>query len=270
MGKGDKRKYYRGRQEVDITAVEDWKVLRVWGDVIRIRGIFVQLREMLAKGFRWGVGDGRRIGFWRDIWVGNKSLSELCPRLFSLSANKESVVGKMGFWEGDKWCWRLEWRKGKMGRERDEEELLWEVLGRVRLKQQEEDCWKWAHDPKGRYVVKMAYEFLAPREGVLQGQLCKLVWCKLVPSKVAFFGWRLCLDRLPTKLNLEKRGVNLHGERLLCSLCSERVEEVDHLFCTCKEAWLVWAKVLHWWAIEAVLPNTVEGVAEFFSIVWVG
>ncbi|GKV46945.1 hypothetical protein SLEP1_g53902 [Rubroshorea leprosula] len=180
-----REKYYKGRQEVAITAVEDWKVSRVWGDVMRIRGIFVQLREMLAKGFRWGVGD--EMG--------------------------ESMVGKMGFWEGDKWCWRLEWRKGKMGRERDGEKLLWEVLGKVRLKQQKEDCWKWAHDPKGRHVVKMAYEFLAPREGVLQGQLCKLVWCKLVPSKVAFFGWRLCLDRLPTKLNLEKkRGESTWGK----------------------------------------------------------
>ncbi|GLT51098.1 hypothetical protein SLA2020_245350 [Shorea laevis] len=36
-----REKYYGGRQEVDITAVEDWKVSRVWGDVIQVGGISV-------------------------------------------------------------------------------------------------------------------------------------------------------------------------------------------------------------------------------------
>ncbi|GKV21416.1 hypothetical protein SLEP1_g31399 [Rubroshorea leprosula] len=84
------------KKEVDITVVENWKVSRVRRNVIWIGGIFVRLREMLVKGFRWGVGDGRRARFWKDIWVGDKSLSELCPRLLALSANKESVVDPVG------------------------------------------------------------------------------------------------------------------------------------------------------------------------------
>lgn len=122
-----------------------------------------------------------------------------------------------------------------MGRERDEEELLWKVLGRIQLRVGAEDYQRWVHDIEGRQVVKKAYKFLVHGEGVLQDQFCKLVWCKLVPSKVAFFGWRLCLDRLPTKLNLPKRRVTFQGEGLLCGLCSETVEDVDNLFCTCKE-----------------------------------
>ncbi|GLT31251.1 hypothetical protein SLA2020_059990 [Shorea laevis] len=44
----------------------------------------------------------------------------------------------------------------------------------------------------------------------------------------------------------------------------EEVEEVNHLFCTCKEVWLIWVKVFHWWGLDVVLPDTVQGVAELF------
>ncbi|GLT76723.1 hypothetical protein SLA2020_483660 [Shorea laevis] len=107
-------------------------------------------------------------------------------------------------------------------------------------------------------------DFLAPAECLLEIQFCNLIWCRLVPSKVSFFGWRLCLDRLPTKRNLQKRGVMLQGEGLMCGLCKEEMEDVNHLFCTCNEAWLVWVQVFNWWGVEVVLPETVREVAELF------
>ncbi|GKV50472.1 hypothetical protein SLEP1_g57172 [Rubroshorea leprosula] len=45
---------------------------------------------------------------------------------------------------------------------------------------------------------------------------------------------------------------------------SKGVEEVDHLFCTCMEAWVVWVKMIKWWGMELVMPDTVKGVAETF------
>ncbi|GKV04507.1 hypothetical protein SLEP1_g16659 [Rubroshorea leprosula] len=98
------------------------------------------------------------------------------------------------------------------------------------------DYWKWRYDVEGR----------------------------LVPSKVSIFGWRLCLDRLPTRRNLQKRGVTFQEDNTTCGLCKKGVEEVDHLFCTCMEAWVVWAKMIKWWGMELVMPDTVKGVAETF------
>ncbi|GKV32726.1 hypothetical protein SLEP1_g41312 [Rubroshorea leprosula] len=51
---------------------------------------------------------------------------------------------------------------------------------------------------------------------------------------------------------------------MMCGLCKKGVEEVDHLFCTCMEAWVVWVKTIKWWGMEVVMPNTVKGVAEMF------
>ncbi|GKV34384.1 hypothetical protein SLEP1_g42759 [Rubroshorea leprosula] len=151
-----------------------------------------------------------------------------------------------------------------MGREKDEEEALWGVVDCVHLKKGREDVWTWKHDPGGKYSVRTAYEFLSPEEHLLDTQYCRLIWCKLVPLKVSFFGWRLLLDWLPTKWNLQKRGATLQQEGFFCGLCHEGMEEVDYLFCTCREAWLVWVKVLNWWGIEIVMLNTVRGVVDFF------
>ncbi|GLT77859.1 hypothetical protein SLA2020_494140 [Shorea laevis] len=51
---------------------------------------------------------------------------------------------------------------------------------------------------------------------------------------------------------------------MLCELCKGVAEEINHLFCTCKEAWLVWVKVIQWWGLEVVLPDTVRRVVDFF------
>ncbi|GLT40896.1 hypothetical protein SLA2020_149960 [Shorea laevis] len=170
----------------------------------------------------------------------------------------------MGAWEGDKWCWKVEWRRGRIGREKDEEKVLWEMLDSFQLKKGVEDCWRWIYDSEGRYMVKRAYEFLAPTESILEDQWTKLIWCRLVPSKVSFFGWRLCLDRLPTKWNIRKRGVPLQEEDLMCVLCNDMVEEANHLFSICKETWNFWVEVLQWWGMETVIPNKVLGVADIF------
>ncbi|GKV27596.1 hypothetical protein SLEP1_g36755 [Rubroshorea leprosula] len=199
-----REKYYGGREEVDITTIECLRVSKLWRDIIRIGGLSLKLRNMLVEGFKWEVGEGNRVEFWSNRWVGDKSLRDLFPRLFALSVKKEGKVSEMGTWEEGRWRWRVEWRRGTIGLEKDEEELLEKVLEGVKLKEGAGDVWKWVHVMDGKYVVKLAYDFLASTERVLEDQMCKLIGCRLVPSKVAFFGWRLCLDRLSTKNNLQK------------------------------------------------------------------
>ncbi|GKU96326.1 hypothetical protein SLEP1_g9574 [Rubroshorea leprosula] len=260
-----KEKYYGGKwEEVDISTIGNQRMSKIWRDIIKIEGRSMKLRNMLVEGFKWEVGEGNRVSFWSEPWVGNKTLRVLYPRLYEFSTNKECKISDMGVWEGDKWRWKMEWRRDRIGREKDEEEKLREGLERLQLKKRVEDGWRWTHDPKGRYGVKKAYDFLAPTECVLDEQWRKLIWCKLVPSKVSFFGWRLCLDRLPTQWNIRKRGVPLQEEELKCVLCKDKVEEVNHLFSMCKEVWIFWVEVLQWWGMVTVMPNNALSVANIF------
>ncbi|GKV16991.1 hypothetical protein SLEP1_g27551 [Rubroshorea leprosula] len=260
-----KEKYYGGKwEEVDITAFGNRRMSKLWRDIINIGGRSMKLSNILVEGFKWEVGEGNRVSFWSNPWVGNKTLRVEYPRLYELSTNKECKISDIGVWEGDKWCWKMEWRRERIGREKDEEEKLREGLERIQLKKSVQDCWRWIHDSEGRYGVKNAYDFLAPTECVLDEHWSKLIWCKLVPSKVSFFGWRLCLDRLPTKWNIRKRGVPLQEEELKCVLCKDKVEEINHLFNMCKEVWIFWVEVMQWWGMVTVMPNNVLSVADIF------
>ncbi|GLT73738.1 hypothetical protein SLA2020_455760 [Shorea laevis] len=97
---------YGGKQEVDITVVESICLSRVWMDILSIGWRLDRLREMLVEGFRWEVGDGKRVSFWRENWVGSKLLRDVCPRLFELVVNKDGKIQEIGGWEGGRWRWK--------------------------------------------------------------------------------------------------------------------------------------------------------------------
>nr|KYP33718.1 hypothetical protein KK1_045404 [Cajanus cajan] len=57
----------------------------------------------------------------------------------------------------------------------------------------------------------------------------RYLWSKLIPSKVSSFGWRVILDRIPTKQNLIKRKV-LPSNVASCVWCGLCEETSSHLF----------------------------------------
>ncbi|GKB30495.1 RNA-directed DNA polymerase, eukaryota, reverse transcriptase zinc-binding domain protein [Tanacetum coccineum] len=73
-------------------------------------------------------------------------------------------------------------------------------------------------------------------------------WNKLVPIKVNISSWRVVHARLPTRVNLDVRGIDLHSVR--CPLCDDDVEMEVHLFISCKIAKETWSNVLKWWKLN--------------------
>ncbi|XP_071707958.1 uncharacterized protein [Rutidosis leptorrhynchoides] len=70
---------------------------------------------------------------------------------------------------------------------------------------------------------------------------------KLVPKKLEIFVWRVCKKRLPVKVELDKRGIDLHSVR--CPLCDDGLETVEHSLIFCKCAMDVWDRVFRWWGL---------------------
>ncbi|KAL4584401.1 hypothetical protein LXL04_009002 [Taraxacum kok-saghyz] len=67
-------------------------------------------------------------------------------------------------------------------------------------------------------------------------------WNNWIPLKINFFGWRAVLNRLPTKLELAKRGVPIPSA--YCRFCGQMEEDDSHLFLQCtwiKEVWERWS-----------------------------
>lgn len=63
-------------------------------------------------------------------------------------------------------------------------------------------------------------------------------------KKVSIATWRIDQKRLPTRVNLDKIGVDLHSIR--SPLCDDVLETKSHLFLNCKIAAELWNPILNW------------------------
>ncbi|GJZ61616.1 reverse transcriptase domain, reverse transcriptase zinc-binding domain protein [Tanacetum coccineum] len=53
-------------------------------------------------------------------------------------------------------------------------------------------------------------------------------WNRDLPIKINIHSWRLYLDRMPNRFNLDKRGIDLHSTR--CPVCDGAIEISKHLW----------------------------------------
>ncbi|CAJ2673745.1 unnamed protein product [Trifolium pratense] len=89
----------------------------------------------------------------------------------------------------------------------------------------------------------------------------KKLWKNDVQSKVNVFGWRLLLDRLPTKMALNHKGILLNSHDLLCVFCFLFNEDCAHLFFLCSFSKGVLEAVYNW--VGKSLPISVVGWNHF-------
>ncbi|MCH90431.1 ribonuclease H protein, partial [Trifolium medium] len=125
------------------------------------------------------MGNGKRISFWKEKWLGTTTFCELFPGLFSKETHKTtSIADKLTrTGHGLRWVW--EWSE--------------ELAG-------DEHC---------NLVVLDADTITTVHK----------LWKNDIPSKVGVFGWRLLQDKLPTRAALASKGIitNSHalvGERI--------------------------------------------------------
>nr|GEV01011.1 RNA-directed DNA polymerase, eukaryota [Tanacetum cinerariifolium] len=73
-------------------------------------------------------------------------------------------------------------------------------------------------------------------------------WVKLVPIKVNIFIWRARRDCLPTRTNLEHRGVGLLSSN--SPICHDFDEDINHSLFRCDLAQCVLRRVCRWWNFD--------------------
>ncbi|GKD05052.1 RNA-directed DNA polymerase, eukaryota, reverse transcriptase zinc-binding domain protein, partial [Tanacetum coccineum] len=90
----------------------------------------------------------------------------------------------------------------------------------------------WLLDPSGDFSVKSTREFID--DSMLPKTDVPTRWVKSIPIKINIFAWRVSLDKLPTRLNLSLRGLDIPS--IICPLCSIVVESTSHLLFSCQLA----------------------------------
>ncbi|XP_071714352.1 uncharacterized protein [Rutidosis leptorrhynchoides] len=70
------------------------------------------------------------------------------------------------------------------------------------------------------------------------------LWMKVLPRKINIFVSRLARDRLPTRLNISHRGIEI--EHLNYDSCSVHVESLKHVLFECPIATELWRSISRW------------------------
>ncbi|GJV98858.1 RNA-directed DNA polymerase, eukaryota [Tanacetum coccineum] len=106
-----------------------------------------------------------------------------------------------------------------------------------------DDRWVWDLNGDGIFRVKDARylldDFFLPKVDI------PTRWVKFIPIKLNIFAWKVSLNRLPTRLNLVRRGVSVAP--VSCSICLGSLEDLDHLLFGCNMASDIARSICKWW-----------------------
>ncbi|GKA10232.1 RNA-directed DNA polymerase, eukaryota [Tanacetum coccineum] len=210
----------------------------IWNSIVRevrvLKNHGVDLVSYCVK----RVGNGLNTGFWDECWTGDKSLRSMFPRIFALDNNKScSVYVKIS--EGLNSSLR---RPVRGGVESQQLSLLNDLVSSVSLSNSE-DRWVWNLNGSGLFRVcdirNLLDEKFLPKVEVATR------WIKYIPIKINIFAWKVCLDRLPTRLNLAHRDIQVSS--LDCPVCSLSHESTSHILFSCSMASDLFRLICRWW-----------------------
>ncbi|GJS88712.1 RNA-directed DNA polymerase, eukaryota, reverse transcriptase zinc-binding domain protein [Tanacetum coccineum] len=91
------------------------------------------------------------------------------------------------------------------------------------------DRWSWSLEGSCEFSVKSSRILID--EKILPKAEVPTRWINVVPIKVNIHAWRVCLDKLPARVNLSLRGVDIPS--IFCPLCNTAMESTSHIFFSC-------------------------------------
>ncbi|XP_071704508.1 uncharacterized protein [Rutidosis leptorrhynchoides] len=212
----------------------------VWHTIVLAGNTIEENNVQFKNSFSKIIGDGSLTSFWHEHWIGDNKLSVLFPRLLRLDELPDITV--INRFTDSRLVWN--WRRQLAGRALGDFENLMSLLSSVTLDGNQQDKWNWSGTADGLFSVKVLSN--AIDEHVLSSSSSPTGTLRnLAPKKVEVFVWRAIKKRLPVKLELDKRGIDLHSVR--CPLYNDDLEFVDHSLIFCKHALDVCDRVFKWW-----------------------
>jgi hypothetical protein len=205
------------------------------------------------------LGDGNNISFWKEKWLGMVPLCASFPTLFEASNQRDSVVAAMGVWEHNDWSWRSD--LSAMDEVLMHDLIL--LLNQIRPCRVIEDRCKWLVSSTCIFSVNSAYVGLlngAKMDSLGESKMIALkrMWKNNVPSKISIFGWRLLLEKLPTREALFRKGMITNIIERCCVLCFNLEESLDHLFLNCHFSATLWKHVLNWMDVGDFMTGSMQ------------
>lgn len=130
--------------------------------------------------------------------------------------------------------------------------LLWDSISEVVLSP-ETDQHVWRHESSGQFTSKSCYNVLF--SGSITFEPWKQLWKSWAPPKCKTFLWLAIRNRCWTVDRLRKCGM---PHPVVCPLCDQEQETVQHLLTTCVFARQFWHGILAPFNLGHLIPSPVE------------
>ncbi|GKD76682.1 RNA-directed DNA polymerase, eukaryota [Tanacetum coccineum] len=128
------------------------------------------------------------------------------------------------------------------------------------------DRWYWDLNGNGIFCVKDVRKLLD--DSFLPKDVNATRWIKSIPTKINVFAWKVYLDRLLTRLNLIRRGIQIPS--LSCPICNSAHEDLSHLLFGCSMATDVVWLVCRWWDLGWIPLGSYSDWLSWFKSIRLG
>ena len=197
-------------------------------------------KELLVKGLKHSVGNGRSINVWSEPWMEDKEGICRTPyrrqRFFDANLKVSDVIDT----QTRRWSNRV---MSDIFVQSDRELLL-----QNQPSVDEEDSWIWRHTRNGVYSVKTGYDlayslhnrhFLMDQNSLPSlNPLKEQIWSLKAPSKIKVFLWKALSGAIAVNDGLVNRGMKCDDR---CQTCGLDGESINHVLFSCPLARKTWA-----------------------------
>ena len=185
------------------------------------------------------LGNGRRLGFWKDPWCNETVLCNEFPTLFNLANHKDARVVDVWDSSREEGGWSPVFLRPFNDWEMDEVERFLHFLVNQKVRPFQEDRLVLKESKTNGFSVSLMYRKL--RYSIPTDFPWRSIWNPIVPPKMGFFEWEASWGKVFTLDQLKRKGIPLVNR---CSLCEENEETIDHLLIHCSRAKLLWDLLL--------------------------
>ncbi|KAJ9553570.1 hypothetical protein OSB04_017615 [Centaurea solstitialis] len=238
---------YRGAHGIiilyDVTEMESFNNVKQW--LSEIDRYANELVCKLLVGHKCDLAENKptRLSTHKHLRLADKY-----PRMMALDVDRNCyLVDRLQQMEG-RAVFNGRWNRAMIS-ERETRDLaeIESICTTIQLNN-EDDRWVWSLDKSGAFTVASLRKAIDDMR--LDRGDTPTLWNKIVPTKIRMLIWRARLDRLPTKVNLVKRGVAI--DNVGCELCNLQDETGGHLFMDCILATETRRALNRWWDILKV------------------
>ena len=137
------------------------------------------------------------------------------------------------------------------------------LIQQVTVNKESVDSWFWK-DEEGKYTVKSGYSKIQNFPSGKNSNLYRMLWTVKVAPSAQFLAWRVIMNKVPKRINLRRRGVQLTD--VSCVFCGLEEETNTHLFFTCNVIKKIWNMCNRWVEVSTTHHNQLKAHFQQFDI----